>query len=173
MNNVRTLVEIILRPIKWIRSYIFPTIEPDPELGIYKITYTATIPNRAHDIDEYSDVGLDLYADENVKIPKWSRATISTGIGFQIPVGHYIRIAARSGLSCTKNIDIGAGVIDRGYRGICKVCLINSNDIEYEVKRGDKIAQAILEKVSYPKIMVISECLSESTRGCNGFGSSG
>lgn len=171
MNNIRTLVEVILLPIKWIRSYLFSPIKP--ELGIYRFTYTAIIPTRAHDTDKYSDVGLDLYADENVEIPKWSRATISTGIGFQIPEDHYIRIAARSGLSCTKNIDIGAGVIDRGYRGICKVCLINSSNVQYDVKRGDKIAQAILEKVSYPTIMIMYECSFKSTRGCNGFGSSG
>jgi len=146
----------------------------DPELGIYKFTSTAKTPTRAYgSLNGAKSVGADIYADESVVIPAWSRRVVSTGIGLQIPEGHYIRIASRSGLSCKNNIDVGAGVIDREYAGECKVCLINSNNDSFEVKQGDKIAQAILERVSYPTIVYVSELDSNTARGCNGFGSSG
>ena len=59
------------------------------------------------------------------------------------------RVAPRSGLASKNFIDTGAGVIDADYRGEVKVLLFNHADSDFEVKEGDRIAQLILERVSY------------------------
>lgn len=139
------------------------------KLYIVKQTPTAIVPTRAHD----GDAGYDLYSDQDTfEIPPYNRAVVTTGISVKVPDDCYGRVASRSGLSCKSNIDVGAGVIDKGYRGIVSVCLINSNAHAYEVKRGDKIAQLICEKISYPEILVV-ESLDDTSRGSDGFGSSG
>ena len=53
--------------------------------------------------------GLDIRADDNIVIPAGSRAIIPTGLKMRPPVGTYIRIAPRSGLSVKHSIDVGAG----------------------------------------------------------------
>ena len=56
--------------------------------------------------------------------------------------------APRSGLALKNGIDVGAGVVDYDYRGNVGVILFNFSDIDFEVKRGDRIAQLIIEKIS-------------------------
>lgn len=141
-------------------------------LLITRRTPTAKVPTRNITDDEYTDAGCDLYSDEDKIIASWGRSIVGTGISVAIPNGCYGRIAPRSGLSCNENIDVGAGVIDRGYRGEIKVCLINSCGETFHVKKGMKIAQLICEKVAYPKIVCVDN-LDETSRGEKGFGSSG
>ena len=95
---------------------------------------------------------------------------IPTGWKFKLPPGTYGRIAPRSGLSL-KGIDVGAGVIDRDYRGEIKVLLINNSAQPFAVNKGDRIAQLICEKIVYPYIK--EDILDYTTRGDKGFGSTG
>jgi dUTP pyrophosphatase len=97
-------------------------------------------------------------------------------LGITIPDNYYGRIASRSGLAVKHHIEVGAGVIDQGYRGEIMVLLRNFSDIPYEYKKGDKIAQFIItpyrsanEKIVYN----IEELIGKSDRGCDGFGSTG
>ena len=82
------------------------------------------------------------------------------------------RVAPRSGLAWKKSIDTGAGVIDEDYRGIVRVILFNHSDTDFEIKRGDRIAQLILERILTPEVVETEE-LSETVRGAGGFGSTG
>lgn len=66
-----------------------------------------------------------------------------------MPAGTYGRIAPRSGLAVKNFIDVGAGVIDADYRGQVKILLFNHADVDFEVKEGDRVAQLILERVSF------------------------
>lgn len=86
-----------------------------------------------------------------------------------IPV--YFRIAPRSGLA-VKGIDVGAGVIDCDYRGPVKVLLINNSKSDFEVKKGDRIAQGIFERI-VEVIFNQTDNLGETKRGEGGFGSTG
>lgn len=88
------------------------------------------------------------------------------------PEGTYGRIAPRSGLASKHFIDTGAGVIDADYRGEVKVLLFNHSDVDYEVKKGDRVAQLVLERIYTPEVMEV-ENLEESVRGAGGFGSTG
>ena len=105
-------------------------------------------------------------------VPARGKAIIPTDISIAIPVGTYARIAPRSGLAAKFFIDVGAGVIDYDYRGSVGVVLFNFNESNFEVKKGDRIAQLILEVIVNPPVIEV-ESLDETKRGEGGFGSTG
>ena len=123
-----------------------------------------------------SDAGYDIRSFSDGIINPWGSSIVDTKIKVGLPVGYYGRIASRSGLAVKHHIEVGAGVIDQGYRGEIMVLLRNFSDIPYEYKKGDKIAQFIItpyrsanEKIVYN----IEELIGKSDRGCDGFGSTG
>lgn len=121
--------------------------------------------------------GFDIKASSDFTlypIPT-SNNIIPTNLIVIIPEGHYGRIAPRSGLAL-KMIDVGGGVIDKDYRGEIGIIMYNYSDKPYHIKRGDKIAQLIIEKISVPELVEINkEVLDnfQTTRGANGFSSTG
>lgn len=120
-----------------------------------------------------TDAGMDLVAAEEKTLLPLSRATVSTGISMEIPEGYYGRIAPRSGLAHNHGIDVLAGVVDSGYRGEIKVILYNTDKEEvFQVSQGDKIAQIIIER-HYNFEPVEVDDLSSTSRGEDGFGSTG
>ena len=137
-------------------------------LPFVKINNMATTPRRA----TLGSAGLDLTSCEDVVILAHGKALVSTGIAMSIPQGHYGRIAPRSGFSYRCHTDIGAGVIDSDYRGEVKVLIFNLSSESTEIRKGDKIAQIIIEKHAplSPKLVT---SLDNTVRGENGFGSSG
>lgn len=80
------------------------------------------------------------------------------------------RVAPRSGLAAKKFIDVGAGVVDCDYRGPLGIVLFNFSDEDFEVKKGDRVAQFILERICMAPIVEV-ESLDETERGEGGFGS--
>lgn len=97
---------------------------------------------------------------------------VKTDIQIEVPEGTYGRVAPRSGLAWKNSIDVGAGVIDQDYRGNVGVILFNYSDIDFEIKKGDRIAQLICERIVHP-VVVEAETLTDTTRGAGGFGSTG
>lgn len=71
-----------------------------------------------------------------------------------------------------KSIDVGAGVIDADYRGPVGVVLFNHSDSDFEVKRGDRIAQLILQRIVTPEALEVED-LDSTVRGTGGLGSTG
>ena len=117
--------------------------------------------------------GWDLYSYHDGTISEKSQTTFETQIGIEIPPSTYGRIAPRSGLAFKHCINVHAGVIDRDYRNSLKIILFNHSDKDYYVKKGDRIAQLILEKYDPTnKIEIVNE-LSSTTRGIDGLGSTG
>src|SRR3954470_6963749 len=139
--------------------------EKEVRMKIKKVTPDAKIPQ----IQSSGAIGLDLHANKEVVIPIKQREVVPTGIAVEIPRGHYLRIAPRSGMS-KKGIDIGAGVIDPDYRGEIKALLINNSAAEIKIQKHDRIAQTILEKSTVPIVEEVKE-LGETERGIKGFGS--
>ncbi len=105
-------------------------------------------------------------------IPPRGKALVPTAIALAIPEGYYGRVAPRSGLAHKHFIDVGAGVIDCDYRGPLGVILFNFGEAAFEVKRGDRIAQLILEKIGMATIRQVAS-LDDTARGAGGFGSTG
>ena len=129
----------------------------------------AIIPSRGSD----GSAGYDLYAVKDFIVDQQSgRTIVGTGIGIHVPNGTYGRVAPRSGLAVKKGIDVGAGVIDEDYTGEVKILLFNFGDSVYEGKKGDRIAQLIIERIETPEIIEVSK-LGDTSRGTGGFGSTG
>jgi len=117
--------------------------------------------------------GYDLYAAEDVVVPRLGRKLIKTNVSMAIPMDCYGRIAPRSGLAYKNGIDVLAGVIDSDYRGDIGVILYNTdNNLDFTVKVGDKIAQIIIEKC-YSVNWVKSDNLESTKRGEGGYGHTG
>jgi len=116
--------------------------------------------------------GYDICSAEDVWILVGEWYAVSTEMAVAIPEGHYGRVAPRSGLAYKNGIDVLAGVCDVDFRGEVKVILINHSKTHFKVKKGDRIAQFILEKISTPPVVVVID-LDETVRGEDGFGSTG
>lgn len=137
---------------------------------VSKLAGHAKVPTRANT----EDAGLDLSASEAATVPARGMAVVGTGIAIAFPSDCYARIAPRSGLAAKQAIDTGAGVIDSTYRGEIKVILFNHSDTDFDVSIGDRIAQLIFERIYTPNLELVGlDALGESSRGANGFGSSG
>jgi len=108
----------------------------------------------------------------DVMVPNHGKALVATDISLAIPSGYYGRVAPRSGLAVKHFIDVGAGVIDEDYRGPVGVVLFNFGEKEFEIKKGDRIAQLILEKIITPEVEEVAD-LDVTKRGEGGFGSTG
>ncbi|XP_036156594.1 deoxyuridine 5'-triphosphate nucleotidohydrolase, mitochondrial isoform X2 [Myotis myotis] len=105
-------------------------------------------------------------------IPPMEKTLVKTDIQIALPSGCYGRVAPRSGLAAKHFIDVGAGVIDEDYRGNLGVVLFNFGKEKFEVKKGDRIAQLICERIFYPEIEEV-QVLDDTERGSGGFGSTG
>ncbi|KFB49279.1 AGAP010159-PA-like protein [Anopheles sinensis] len=116
--------------------------------------------------------GFDLKSAYDYTVPARGKQLVMTDIQVQVPEGCYGRVAPRSGLAVKNFIDVGAGVVDEDYRGNVGVVLFNHSETEFEVKKGDRIAQFICEKIAYPDLEELPS-LSNTERGAGGFGSTG
>ena len=120
--------------------------------------------------------GMDLYANvkEEVTVEKGSIKLIPTGIRIALPEGFEAQIRPRSGLAIKNGISLvnSPGTIDSDYRGEIGVIVINLGENDFVVKRGDRIAQMVINR--YEKVEW-TECadLDETERGEGGFGHSG
>lgn len=128
--------------------------------------------------------GYDLYSATEIKLYPFmatkKRSTdrhfvlISTGLCFEIPEGYEMVIRPRSGLANKHSIIIpnSPGTIDSDYRGEVKVGLLNLGNMPYQVMRGDRIAQAVIQRKIDAKF-VCAPKLSDTDRGSGGFGPTG
>lgn len=141
----------------------------DETLGVQLLSPDARPPWRASE----GAAGFDLYAAEAATVPPGGRRLVSTGLALRVPRGTYGRIAPRSGLAL-RGIAVGAGVVDRDYRGVVQVLLFNLSDEELAVRTGDRVAQLILERCASEgvRVEVVAE-LDDTARGTGGFGSTG
>ncbi|MCX6747322.1 MAG: dUTP diphosphatase [Candidatus Pacearchaeota archaeon] len=139
-------------------------------IKIKKIHPNAQIPKYAHE----GDAGMDLISVENVVIEPKHRIAVRTGLQVELPKGYEMQIRPRSGLALTKGITVlnSPGTIDSEYRGEIRVILINLGSEGYYVEKGDKIAQAVINKFEKLKIEEFKE-LSVTKRNEKGFGSTG
>jgi len=137
-------------------------------LCVKRLTKDAILPTRGSN----ASVGYDLYSTDQVIIPPTHRALVGTSVAILMPNGVYGRVAPRSGLAVKHGIQVGAGVIDPDYTGEVKVVLFNHGDKVFEVKKGERIAQLILEKCETPRVEEIG-VIEETNRGAGGFGSTG
>lgn len=134
----------------------------DPELPL---------PSYAHQ----GDAGADLCAREDVTLEPGERRLVPTGVAIALPLGYVGLIHPRSGLATKHGLTVvnAPGTVDAGYRGELKVTLLNTDTrTPIVLKRGDRIAQLVIQKVERATFIQVAE-LDETVRGTGGFGSTG
>jgi dUTP pyrophosphatase len=122
------------------------------------------------------DAGADLLARVGAVVKAGGgRALVPTGIRLAIPVGYAGFVQPRSGLAWRHGITLAnsPGLIDSGYRDELAVIVINTDPgTDFEVRRGDRIAQLVIQPVEQARFMPVAE-LPVSERGLGGFGHTG
>jgi dUTP pyrophosphatase len=120
--------------------------------------------------------GMDIVAavKEKVILKPGETKLIPAGLKIAVPNGYEAQVRPRSGLALKKNIGVlnSPGTIDSDYRGEVGIILANFGKEDFEVNRGDRIAQIVIAPVIQVKIVEVAE-LDETTRGAGGFGSTG
>lgn len=141
------------------------------ELRFTKTDSRAKMPTRAHP----GDAGLDLCCLDAVELGAGERARVATGIAVELPAGHAGLIVPRSGLAAKHGLSVvnAPGLIDEGYRGELQVLLLNTDGGQaVSLEAGERIAQLIVIAVAQLTPVEV-DSLDESSRGEQGFGSSG
>lgn len=119
-------------------------------------------------------VAFDLYSRVNLEIAPWQVTLIPLNLIVKIPKGYFLMITARSSLALKKNLILanGVGVIDQDYHGKedeIKASVINFSQNPVVIKKGERIAQAILVKIAKVEKFVKINKIKKKSRG--GFGS--
>jgi dUTP pyrophosphatase len=141
------------------------------ELPFRRLRPEARLPEAAHP----GDAGLDLRAAEPAKVGPGERAMIPTGLAVAIPDGHAGLVLPRSGLASKQGLTLAnsPGLIDAGYRGEVIVAVVNLDRGQaVTIEAGDRIAQLVVVALPSVTPSFVDE-LPDSTRGEDGFGSSG
>jgi dUTP pyrophosphatase len=137
------------------------------KIKIKKLHPDVIIPKYAHE----GDAGMDLFSVEDLILKPKHRALVKTGLSIELPKGYVSLIWDKSGIAL-KGIKTMGGVIEHTYRGEYKIIMVNLSSENYEIKKGQKIAQLLIQKIETAEIEEVNE-LSETTRGDGGFGSTG
>lgn len=120
--------------------------------------------------------GMDLYAAvaAELVIPPGEWKLVPTGLSLALPEGYEAQVRPRSGLALKQGVSVlnTPGTVDADYRGEVGVILMNHSRTDLTVKRGDRIAQMIINKIERIEFEEVKE-LPESDRGAGGFGSTG
>ncbi|QSQ19218.1 dUTP diphosphatase [Pyxidicoccus parkwayensis] len=120
--------------------------------------------------------GMDLRADidgERVLGPL-ERMAVPTGLALMLPAGYEGQVRPRSGLALRHGVTLlnAPGTVDADYRGEVQVILINLSNEPFTLRRGDRVAQLVVAPVTSVELREV-EALDATSRGANGFGSTG
>jgi dUTP pyrophosphatase len=141
------------------------------DIEVQRLDPGVPLPGYAHP----GDAGADLVTTIDLRLEPGERALVPTGIAIALPEGYAAFVHPRSGLAAKHGVTIvnAPGTVDAGYRGEIKVTLLNT-DPERAVtfKRGDRIAQLVVQRVEYVSFREADQ-LPDSSRGVGGFGSTG
>lgn len=164
------------------------------EIGFKRLSENATLPTKAN----LSDSGLDLFAAEDIVIAPGETVVIPTDIAVQLPQGYEAQVRPRSGITSKTKLRVQLGTIDEQYRGNIGIIVDNiadkgphlsrgiwtiSDDFyeverpldshSYGIRKGDKIAQLVVQPIPATIAVEITGELEDTARGVNGWGSSG
>ena len=148
-----------------------PEAPEEIEILVRQLDPGLPLPSYARD----GDAGLDLHATTSASLAPGQRALIGTGIAIALPVGYAAFTHPRSGIAARHGVTIlnAPGTVDAGYRGEILVNLVNLDPSEtFEVRRGDRIAQLVVQRVARATLVAV-DSLPSSERGDTGHGASG
>ncbi|OQX61880.1 MAG: deoxyuridine 5'-triphosphate nucleotidohydrolase [Desulfococcus sp. 4484_241] len=149
------------------------------ELPVVRILRIRPETDRDIEIPRYMtplSAGMDLHAavDGEITIARGDITLVPTGFAIELPAGYEAQIRPRSGLAVNHGIGLinSPGTIDADYRGEVKVALINLGKSDFVVRRGDRIAQMVIQKVCRVRLEP-ADSIEQTERGAGGFGHTG
>ena len=180
------LVFCIISSIKNINIKIGDKIEINPKKHL-EIKYYTTAPDLYPDLNNnfaYDFAAcFDLLANEDITIEPRKIGSVDTGLIFCLPFDYELQARPKSGRS-RKGCHVELGTIDGDYRGIVFATIYNFTDEQIIIKRGEKICQGRIDKLSFiprngDKFIRVNSTdefdpeLKNTSRGDKGFGSTG
>jgi len=148
----------------------------NPTVPIVRLPHAVDLPLPAYETAQAA--GMDLRAavpeDEPLILRPGSRFAVPTGLAFALPAGFEGQVRPRSGLAFKSGVTClnTPGTVDADYRGEVKVILINHGEEDVTIRRGDRIAQLVVQPVVRARFLPVEE-LPGSVRGDGGHGSTG
>ena len=143
-------------------------------IPVHRLPHGRDLDLPTHATPASSGVDLAAAIDQPITLEPGGHALIATGLAIAVPEGFEAQVRPRSGLALKHGITVlnSPGTIDADYRGEVKVILINLGDKAFTIERGMRIAQMVIGQVN-PITWQEVDALPASTRGSDGFGSTG
>lgn len=142
------------------------------DVAVRRLDPQVPLPAYAHP----GDAGCDLVTTVDAEVGPGERVVLPTGLAMALPEGYAAFVHPRSGLAARHGIGLvnAPGTIDAGYRGEIQVVLVN-HDLHQPVRlrRLDRIAQLVVQRVEQVVWRETDGELSVSSRGTAGHGSTG
>ena len=126
-----------------------------------------------------TDAGIDFFIPNDMPVTELrsnEKCLIPSGIKVDVPEGYALIAFNKSGVATTRELQVGACVVDCGYQGEVHINLTNVGESPQYIKPGDKIVQFVLLPLASPYIEEVNESdlyTEKSNRGDGGFGSTG
>ena len=117
---------------------------------------------------------MTVWPEEDIILKPGERAILPTGVAISLPGPEWVALMTiRSGVG-SRGLMLcnGVGVIDSDYRGELRVAVINHSGADFEIKRGDRLAQLLIVPVAQAAFVPV-ETLGSTERGSGGYGSTG
>ena len=145
---------------------------PAVEVLITRLPHGAGLPLPARATP--GAAGMDIVSAVDITIAPGARLLVPTGFCVAVPEGYEVQLRPRSGLALKHGISLPntPATIDSDYRGEIRIIMINHGDAPFEIHRGDRIAQLLVQRVEAVEFREVTT-LPESDRGVGGFGSTG
>ena len=147
-------------------------MDPQLEVAVRRLDPEVPLPSYAHP----GDAGCDLVTTQDAELAPGERAVLPTGIALALPEGYAAFVHPRSGLAAHHGVSIvnAPGTVDAGYRGEIQVVVINHDPREVlRLRRLDRVAQLVVQRVEQVVWREVSGELPASARGAGGHGSTG
>ena len=151
-------------------------MEPSLSIKILRLRpdSDADIPLPRYMTAQSAGMDVCIAIEKEVVLEKGAIALLPTGFAMALPRGYEAQIRPRSGLAAKHGIGLinSPGTIDADYRGEVKIAVINMGQIPYTFRRGDRVAQMVIQKVYQADLQEVKD-LAETRRSTGGFGHTG
>lgn len=147
------------------------------DLFVYGISNAYTYILDTKNNNSFIEINVDFMGkiQDSYTLKPFDRILVDTGIRATVGKGYEIQIRSRSGLALKNGLRVenSPGTIDEDYRGIIKVIIINDSLVDRKIKKGDRIAQLVIQKVEILDMDIVDKLPESVTRGEGGFGHTG
>jgi dUTP pyrophosphatase len=143
-------------------------------ISCIQLAHAKDLPLPSYESESAAGMDLRVALESPLTILPGQRALLPTGLKLAIPEGYEVQIRPRSGLAIKHGITMlnSPGTIDADFRGELHLIAINHGQEAFTVQHGDRMAQMVVQKVHQAQLIQVQE-LDETTRGEQGFGSTG